>query len=64
MLGQNARQGLSVAVTQEEHQAFTNAWRSAIRYGVGTANASEAQVINAARQIYADYQEILDELGL
>jgi hypothetical protein len=64
VLGQNARQGLSVAVTQAEHQAFTNAWRSAIPYGAGTANATEAQIMNAARQIYADYPQILNALGL
>lgn len=51
LLGQNARQRLSVAVTQAEHQAFTNAWREAIPYGAGTANATKAQIMNAARQI-------------
>lgn len=64
VLGQNARQGLSVAVTQAEHQAFANAWRLAIPYGAGTANATEAQIMNAARQIYSDYPQILNALGL
>src|SRR5690606_9601281 len=43
VLGQNARQMASVAVTKAEHQAFTNAWRQAIPYGQGTANATRQQ---------------------
>jgi len=65
VLGQNARQGLSVAVTQAEHQAFTNAWRAAIPYGpAGTGTATRESVTQAARQIYAHYPEILQALGL
>jgi hypothetical protein len=55
---------LAQALTQTEHQVFTNAWRSAIPYGEGTINATREQVINAARQIYRDYPEILNALGL
>lgn len=64
LMGQTTRQGLSVAVTPAEHQVFTNAWRAAIPYGAGTANATVEQVINAARQIYAGYPAILSVLGL
>lgn len=64
LMGQTARQGLSVAVTPAEHQVFTNAWRAAIPYGAGTANATVEQVLNAARQIYSDYPSILSALGL
>ncbi len=64
ILGQNARQMLSVAVTQAEHQAFTNAWRALIPYGEGTATATAPAVIQAARQIYANYPAILRALGL
>src|SRR5690606_19837283 len=46
VLGQNARQMASVAVTKAEHQAFTNAWRQAIPYGQGTANATRQQVLD------------------
>jgi len=54
----------SVAVTKAEHQAFTNAWRQAIPYGEGTANATPAQIRGAASQIYANYPDILSALGL
>ena len=64
VLGQNARQMASVAVTKAEHQAFTNAWRSAIPYGQGTANATRQQVLDAARQIYSGHPELLRALGL
>jgi hypothetical protein len=54
----------SIALTQTEHQAFTNAWRNAIPYGEGTINATREQVMNAAKQIYKEYPEILNALGL
>jgi hypothetical protein len=54
----------AVVVTRAEHQEFTNAWRQAIPYGSGTRNATPAQVEGAAQQIYADYPEILQALGL
>lgn len=63
VLGQNARQALSVAVTPAEHQAFTNAGRAAISYGAGTAHVTEAQIMGAARKIYADYPVISNALG-
>jgi hypothetical protein len=64
LMGQNARQMASIAATKAEHQAFTNAWRQAIPYGQGTANATQQQVLDAARQIYSGYPEILNALGL
>jgi hypothetical protein len=54
----------SIAVTPVEHQVFTNAWRTAIPYGEGTANATRDQIMNAARQIYKEYPEIIDAIGL
>jgi hypothetical protein len=63
-MGQNARQMAAVAATRAEHQAFTNARRQAIPYGQGTANATQKQVLDAARQIYSGYPEILKALGL
>jgi hypothetical protein len=51
-------------VTKEEHQAFTNAWRSAIPYGVGTAEAKYDKVIATARLVYANHPDILRALGL
>jgi RHS repeat-associated protein len=64
MLGQNSDKMASMALTQTEHQVFTNAWRNAIPYGEGTINATREQVMNAAKQIYKDYPEILNALGL
>jgi hypothetical protein len=64
VLGQRVQEMLSVAVTSGEHQVFTNAWRQAIPYGQGTANATVPQIMAAARQIYANYPEILQALGL
>ena len=55
----------SVVVTRAEHQVFTNAWREAIPYGPnGTGMATRVQVEGAARQIYGEYPEILQALGL
>jgi hypothetical protein len=65
VMGQNARQILSVGVTPAEHQVFTNAWRRLIPYGeAGTGAATRESVSQAARQVYADYPEILRALGL
>ncbi|PQJ15316.1 RHS repeat domain-containing protein, partial [Aureicoccus marinus] len=59
----------SIALTKFEHQVFTNAWRAKIGYNgsnaaITTANATKADVINAAREIYKDYPTILKALGL
>jgi hypothetical protein len=54
-----------VAVTQAEDQAFTNAWRARIPYGPsGTGAATRESVLEAARDIYRNYPEILRGLGL
>jgi hypothetical protein len=55
---------MSVAVTEAEHQVFTNQWRAPIPYGDGTAAATRESVIEAAREIYRHYPEILRGLGL
>ncbi|WP_237732421.1 RHS repeat-associated core domain-containing protein, partial [Flavobacterium sp. UGB4466] len=59
----------AIAVTAEEHQIFTNAWRAEIGYKgssalTTTANATKEQIHNAARKVYKDYPEILKALGL
>ena len=64
VMGQAPRDMASVAVARAEHWVFTNAWRQAIPYGAGTRNATLAQIENAARQIYANYPDILSALGL
>jgi hypothetical protein len=64
LMGQNVNKMACVAVTPAEHLVFTEAWRAAIPYGPGTQNATTQQVLNAARQIYANYPAILQALGL
>ena len=64
VLNQKPSQMASMAVTRAEHQVFTNAWRTAIPYGIGTATATKESILNAARSIYADYPAILSALGL
>ncbi|MCB1257658.1 MAG: hypothetical protein KDB26_11160 [Microthrixaceae bacterium] len=65
VMGGNTDDWASIVVTRAEHQQFTNAWRQEIPYGpTGTGMATRAQVEAAARQIYADYPEILRALGL
>lgn len=64
MLGVKEREMLSVVLTKEEHQVFTNAWQAAIPRGAGTANATREQVMASARRIYANYPAILKSLGL
>ncbi len=68
-LGESTKTMSSIAVTPAEHQIFTNAWRQAIPYSsskslLNTDTATKAQIEAAARNIYADYPEILKALGL
>ncbi len=54
-----------IALTPEEHQVFTNAWRQAIGYigdknPITTANATREQIWAAAQEIYAKYPELLE----
>jgi len=61
------RMKLTIAVTEAEHQAFTNAWRREIGYGLeGTFSRKfeRAEIIAAARRIYKDYPAILKALDL
>jgi hypothetical protein len=64
MLGVSPGSMLSIALTKAEHRVFTNAWRKAIPYGQGTVNATEASVLNAAKQIYKKHSDILKAIGL
>jgi RHS repeat-associated protein len=54
----------SIVLTSTEHAVFTKAWRQAIPYGAGTANATKQQITAAARKIYAEYPAILSALGI
>jgi hypothetical protein len=64
VLGVHPNKMYAIAVTKAEHHVFTSAWRKAIPYGQGTANATQQQIQNTAKQIYKDYPDILNALGL
>jgi hypothetical protein len=57
---------LSIALTREEHQRFTNAWRNWIGYNgdtskrLTTQNATQEDIWRAAQDIYRDYPELLE----
>ncbi len=61
---------LSIVLTEEEHKAFTNAWRSKIGYAKDfnkanrTNNVDKQKVIDVAKEIYKNYPEILKALDL
>jgi len=61
-MGQTPRNMSAIVVTRIEHRVFTNQWRQAIPYG--SRNVTPNMVNNAARNIYRDYPEILQALGL
>jgi len=66
-MGGDPRMKLSVAVTEAEHQKFTNEWRKKIPYGEeGTFSPrfQRAEIIKAAREIYQQYPAILKALDL
>jgi RHS repeat-associated protein len=55
----------SVALTPEEHQAFTNTWRNAIGYfnssnPLNTLTATPQDIWIKAQEIYAKYPELLE----
>ena len=65
ILGLDPNKMSSVALTQEEHQMFTNAWHEAIgrineNKLITTANATQQQIWAAAQKIYADYPKLLE----
>ena len=61
LFGVNKNAMSSIALTADEHQAFTNAWRHAIPHGT---DASKAQVVRAAQRIYQDYPALLRAMGM
>ena len=70
-LGSSTAAWKSIVLTPQEHQVFTNAWRQMIGYGntngslgVNTSSATLTDIKEAARQIYVNYPEILEALGL
>lgn len=63
-MGQEISEMPSIVLTKAEHLIFTNKWRKAIPYGKGTAAATKEKVLEAAKDIYKDYPEILKALEL
>lgn len=64
-LGINPEQMPSVALTPDEHQVLTNAWRQLIGYSnstnpVNTITATAQDVWSAAQEIYAAYPDLLE----
>ena len=47
-------------LTPEEHQMFTNLWRSYIPYGSGTKEATKELIWEKAQIIYAAFPELLE----
>ena len=58
-LGLDKRAMLSVAVTKEEHQVFTNMWRKSFPYGEKLEKLSKERIASEAQKIYKNYPEIL-----
>jgi RHS repeat-associated protein len=68
-LGLTENEMLSAALTPQEHQAFTNAWRALIGYSnssnpLNTVTASAQDIWNAAQAIYAQYPGLLEAARL
>jgi RHS repeat-associated protein len=61
ILGVNENDMLAIAVTEAEHQVFTNKWRHIIPYGT---TPTRQEIDDAARWVYKGYPEILQALGL
>jgi hypothetical protein len=64
-LGLKAQDMLSVAVTEEEHQSFTNQWRNLIGYAnstraLRTDTATFDDIWQAAQKVYANYPKLLE----
>ena len=51
---------LSVAVTIEEHRAFTKAWREIYQYGMDYSKITVDMLWKSAKKIYKDYPELLE----
>lgn len=57
---QNTNSMFSVALTPEEHQVFTNAWRSLVPYGTDYTSLTKEQIWTYAQSIYMEYPELLE----
>lgn len=62
LFGEKSGEMISKVLNKVEHRKFTNAWRKAIEYGVGTNNATKEVVQKMAKEIYKDYPDILKAL--
>lgn len=57
--GIKANDILSIPLTSELHQKFTNAWRKALPYG---KSYTAKQIVKAMNSVYEDYPQILNQL--
>ena len=70
IFNQKADDMMSMVLTKTEHEAFTKAWQSIIgRDGTSltaltTSTATKQDIINAAKEVYKNYPEILKALGI
>jgi RHS repeat-associated protein len=67
VLGVDEQYMKSIVLTPAEHRTLTNAWESRIPYRTDSAlpyTVTKQEIFDAAREIYRDYPEILDALGL
>lgn len=61
-VGKEPKDMLSIALTDKEHQRFTNAWRRAIPYGDKTDRATLDQIHGAACRVYRRFPVILEAI--
>ena len=59
-LGIDPSEMLSVTLTKDEHQIFTNAWRTYYPYGMDYSILTKEDLWQTAQKIYQDYPELLD----
>lgn len=58
MIGIKEGDIISVILTKEQHQVFTNLWRDVIEYGTDYDQLSKGQVLEIAQDIYKDNPEL------
>ncbi len=70
-MGENPDDMISIVVTPEEHNAFTQAWRQKIGYTnstnpliPSTNNATRSDIVEASLEIYKDYPAIVERICL
>jgi hypothetical protein len=60
LFGEKVGHMLSVALTKEQHQIFTNRWRQVIGYGKDYLSLTKKELLNAVQKVYYDAPELLE----